>query len=172
MHLLSGTSVTAMLTLMLALPQCIDAAGCRNTGPVCGKLCGKVVNNSKWKAKYADLGTSDDLCHVYNWNGGKGSVGWSEKRVKCAQHDLPVGATRGGRDNNVDVDGITFADRRWRIIWEGGQSYDFAAGVWAKIASGEAVTCTTNADGRVPECRVKCTCDIDIPGVGSSCVGK
>ncbi|KAM7214791.1 hypothetical protein V8F06_009863 [Rhypophila decipiens] len=62
------------------------------------------------------------------------------------------------------MDGITFHDRRWRIIWENGKSFDFAQGVWAKIGSGETATCRENVG--VPECRVTCGSPF-----GAGCIG-
>jgi len=120
--------------------------------------CGRVVNKTRWHLRWADFGRSDDRCDVYNWKDGKGSVGWSEKRVGCKQYWLSEQSSKGGfAHDSIDVDGITFDDRRWRIIWEHGQSYDFKEGVWAKIGSGETITCTENKE--VPECRVKCDTD-------------
>lgn len=126
--------------------------------------CGRVVNKTRWGLKWADLGGGGDKCHVYNWNGGDGSVKWNEKRVNCKQNSLGANSAKGGWSDRIDVDGITFADRRWRIVWEDGTSYDFAEGVWAKIGSGETITCTENRE--VPQCKV--TCEVAF-GVG--CIG-
>lgn len=99
------------LAVFLGLHSFSEARGCIPPGP-----CGKVINQSPWPGKWADLGGGKHECHVYNWNNGKGSVGWSEKRgVNCTQHDFGSdGATAGGLIELTDVDGITFHDRRWR----------------------------------------------------------
>lgn len=97
-------------------------------------------------------------------------VGWSPKegkRVPCKQHSLAAGKDKGGYDERIDVDGVTFTGRRWRVIWdESGHSDDLAAGVWAKFSNAETAVCEVNADGRVPECRIKC----HSPFAGWGCV--
>ncbi|KAF2665716.1 hypothetical protein BT63DRAFT_428659 [Microthyrium microscopicum] len=131
--------------------------------------CGRVENNTRWRAKWGDFDPSGtDLCHIYNWNGGDGSIGWKEKKmVPCKQTYVSAHASVGGYTHDkIDVDGITFDDRRWRIVWEKGQSYDFAAGVWAKIGSGETIVCSENV--QVPECHVKCSSDL---GPLDACIG-
>ncbi|KAF2202834.1 hypothetical protein GQ43DRAFT_439357 [Delitschia confertaspora ATCC 74209] len=122
--------------------------------------CGRVINKTRWPGKYGDFGGKKHKCHIYNWNDGHGSIKWDEKRgVPCTQYDLDADSSKGGfTHDRIDVDGITFHDRRWRIIWEHGESYDFAKGVWAKIGSGEEITCRENKE--VPECKVKCVTDV------------
>ena len=152
--------LSILLTLLLSVlgPAGLTLAdGCKN---ILGKkLCGRVVNKTRWGGRYGIFGGGGlkHKCFVYNWNGGDGSVDWNESSppINCNQTDLAAGESRGGwNDNKLDVDGITFHDRRWRIIWEHGQSFDFREGVWAKISTGETITCTENRE--VPECRVSC----------------
>ena len=142
----------SLLLLVLQAEVCLGS-GCK------APPCGRVVNKTRWAGKWADLSPGKHKCHVYNWNDGDGSVGWNEKRVDCTQHDLGAQSSKGGYSHDkIDVDGITFHGRRWRIVWESGKSYDFAKGVWTKIGSGETVTCTENKE--VPECKVKCVTDV------------
>ncbi|KAK3352462.1 hypothetical protein B0T25DRAFT_542031 [Lasiosphaeria hispida] len=151
--------VSILLLFLCQVTLCFGS-GCK------APPCGRVVNKTRWSARWADLSPGDHKCHVYNWNGGDGSVPWSEKRVKCTQHSLDAHSSKGGFTHDLtDVDGITFHNRRWRIIWEDKRSYDFAEGVWAKIGSGETITCTENKE--VPECKVKCDTDLL-----NACIGK
>jgi hypothetical protein len=154
MQLTSISISSAIATLvLLVLPSDVTAGGCHNQmGPA--PLCGKVINQSSFTAKYAQFGVNKGKCHLYNWNKGDGSVGWNEAITNREQTDLPAGATRGGWQADLDVDGLTFADRKWTIKWEGGQTYKLQKGVSAKFSNGEVVTCANTLYG--PECKVKC----------------
>lgn len=164
MHFASIGTATA---LVLAYPAAVIAGGCHNQlGPL--PLCGKVINSSSYKAKYAQFGVNKGKCNVYNWNKGDGSIGWSQAITNCEQADLPAGATKGGWQANLDVDGITYADRKWTIKWEGGQRYTLEKGVWAKFSNGEVVTCANTLNG--PECTVKC--NASWPLKSAYCVGN
>jgi hypothetical protein len=159
---LTFVTFAAVLLSILSLLTSTLASGC--TLPPCGRA----VNKTRWEGRWADFGGGNNLCHVYNWNGGTGWNPPNGKRVRCTQHSLPAHSDVGGFFNDgIDVDGLTFHDRRWRIIWPGGSSYDFAPGVWAKFSSAQTVTCTEN--GAVPECRVGCVVD---PLFIDSCVGQ
>ncbi|KAK4890971.1 hypothetical protein LTR27_010420 [Elasticomyces elasticus] len=156
-------SLSSIILPGLALPALIQAGGCppKRLG-VAVHYCGRVENNTPWTLKWTELSKGSDLCHVYNWNGGDGAVGWSPKpngqrKVQCDQHSLAKHKNKGGYAERVDVDGVTFADRRWLVIWdESGHSDDLAAGVWVKFSNAEVAVCGVNADGKVPECRIKC----------------
>ncbi|KAK5744776.1 hypothetical protein LTR17_001852 [Elasticomyces elasticus] len=166
-------SLSSIVLPALALPALIHAGGCppKRLG-VAVHYCGRVENNTPWTLKWTEFSKGNDLCHVYNWNGGDGAVGWSPKpngqrKVQCDQHSLAKHKNKGGYAERIDVDGVTFADRRWRVIWdESGHSDDLAAGVWVKFSNAEVAVCGVNADGRVPECRIKCKS----PFAGWGCV--
>ena len=118
--------------------------------------CGRVNNASPYRLKWADFGGGGDRCHVYNWHNGKGGETWGEKRgVKCKQHFLKAGDDKGGFFNDkVDVDGFCYADRSYKVQWEGGKKYTLGAGVWTKIKSSQTALCKDiNGDG-TPECYI------------------
>lgn len=154
------TRLASLLLLLLTLHTTLSAASGCTLPP-----CGRVDNKTRWRGKWADLSGGDHYCQVYNWKGGKGSVGHSAKRVKCQQRTVNAHSAVGGWTHDlIDVDGITFHDRRWRIIWENGKSFDLAEGVWAKIGSGETATCRENV--QVPECRVTCGSALRVGCIG------
>ncbi|KAK3651092.1 hypothetical protein LTR56_005856 [Elasticomyces elasticus] len=129
--------------------------------------CGRVENHTPWAMKWANFGQGSDTCFLYNYNNGEGSTGWSPAYgywLQGAQHKLPVWSSKGGYEERVDVDGITY-DRKWNIVWENGHREELGPGQWAKISSGETVVCTA-VNGVTPVCRVKCNTHF-----GWKCIG-
>ncbi|KAK5700761.1 hypothetical protein LTR97_005278 [Elasticomyces elasticus] len=132
------------------------------------RFCGRVENNTPWTVKWAEFGKGSESCFIYNYNNGDGSTGWSPASgywLTCDQHNLAAGKGKGGYDDRVDVDGITY-DRKWVIIWQNGHREELGRRQWAKISSGEWAACTA-ADGVTPVCRVKCNTPFNKECIGA-----
>lgn len=117
--------------------------------------CGRVINGSPYRLKWADLGGGCDFCQVYNWHSGDGGETWDSVRRPCSQDWVKKGEAKGGYwDDGIDVDGFCYHDRGYKIQWDDGRHLDIPAGVWTKIGSDQTALCKDiNGDG-TPECYI------------------